>query len=146
MTAGARRMKRGENVHRSAGTALAAALLFLTGCAEILAVSDSKGPEGGVYRVQAGGAFQCAKVQNLNSLVRGGKNGLFYGTVNRRGGGVVVLDEIPGIGAAKKIALLKKFHSTRGIAKASVEAIAAVAAVNETIATQVKTACTSVGG
>ena len=57
-----------------------------------------------------------------------------------------VLDEIPGIGAAKKIALLKKFHSTRGIAKASVEEIAAVAAVNETIATQVKNACSSVGG
>jgi excinuclease ABC subunit C len=57
-----------------------------------------------------------------------------------------VLDEISGIGAAKKIALLKKFHSTRGIAKASVEEIAAVAAVNETIATQVKNACSSVGG
>ena len=57
-----------------------------------------------------------------------------------------VLDEIPGIGAAKKIALLKKFHSTRGIAKASVAEIAAVAAVNETIATQVKNACSSVGG
>ena len=57
-----------------------------------------------------------------------------------------VLDEIPGIGAAKKIALLRKFHSTRGIAKATVEEIAAVAAVNETIAAQVRSACSSVGG
>ena len=57
-----------------------------------------------------------------------------------------VLDEIPGIGNAKKIALLKRFHSTRGIAKADVEEIAAVAAVNETIAAQVKSACAAVGG
>ena len=57
-----------------------------------------------------------------------------------------VLDEIPGIGNAKKIALLKRFHSTRGIAKADVEEIAAVAAVNEMIAAQVKSACAAVGG
>ena len=57
-----------------------------------------------------------------------------------------VLDEIPGIGNAKKIALLKRFHSTRGIAKAEVEEIAAVAAVNEMIAAQVKSACAAVGG
>ncbi len=103
MTAGARRMKRGENVRRSAGTALAAALLFLTGCADFFAVSDSRGPEGGVYRVQAGGAFQCAKVQNINSLVRDERSGLFYGTVNRQGGGVAVLGELPvsGIGVVQ---------------------------------------------
>ena len=75
-----------------------AALLLLVGCADLLVVSDATGPEGGLYRVQAGGAFQCAKVQGLNSLVRGRKTGLFYGTVNRRGGGLVVLDEIPGGG------------------------------------------------
>ena len=57
-----------------------------------------------------------------------------------------VLDEIPGIGAAKKVALLKRFRSTRGIAKATVGEIAAVAGVNETIAGQVKSACVAVGG
>ena len=57
-----------------------------------------------------------------------------------------VLDEIPGIGAAKKVALLKRFRSTRGIAKAEVREIASAAGVNETIAAQVKSACAAVGG
>ena len=57
-----------------------------------------------------------------------------------------VLDEIPGIGAAKKVALLRKFHSTRGIAKAPVEEISAAAGVNVAIAERVKTACAAVGG
>lgn len=57
-----------------------------------------------------------------------------------------VLDEIPGIGAAKKIALLKRFRSTRGIAKASIGEISAAAGVNAAIAEQVKNACTAVGG
>ena len=57
-----------------------------------------------------------------------------------------VLDEIPGIGPAKKVALLKRFRSTRGIGKASVEAIASAAGVNMTIAKQVKNACIAVGG
>ena len=57
-----------------------------------------------------------------------------------------VLDEIPGIGAAKKVALLKRFHSTRGIAKADVSDIAATAGINETTATQVRNACAAVGG
>lgn len=57
-----------------------------------------------------------------------------------------VLDEIPGIGPAKKVALLKKFRSTRGIGKASVADIASVAGVNNVIAEQVKNACLAVGG
>ena len=57
-----------------------------------------------------------------------------------------VLDEIPGIGPAKKVALLKRFRSTRGIGKASVEDIASAAGVNITIAEQVKNACLAVGG
>ena len=57
-----------------------------------------------------------------------------------------VLDEIPGIGAAKKVALLKRFRSTRGIAKATVGEIASTAGVNETVATQVKSVCAAVGG
>ena len=57
-----------------------------------------------------------------------------------------VLDEIPGIGAAKKVALLRRFHSTRGIAKAEVREIASAAGVNETVAAQVKSACAAVGG
>ena len=47
------------------------------------------------------------------------------------------LDEVPGIGPAKKMALLKKFHSVYGIAKASEEEIAAVAGVGPAIAAAV---------
>lgn len=54
-----------------------------------------------------------------------------------------VLDEIPGIGEAKKLALLKKFRSTRGIAKASVGEIASAAGVGEAIAQRVKMACSA---
>ena len=57
-----------------------------------------------------------------------------------------VLDEIPGIGPAKKITLLKRFRSTRGIGKASAQDIASVAGVNVRIAEQVKNACLAVGG
>jgi excinuclease ABC subunit C len=57
-----------------------------------------------------------------------------------------VLDEIPGIGPAKKIALLRKFRSTRGIGKADIGEISAVAGVNSLIAGQVKNACLAVGG
>ena len=57
-----------------------------------------------------------------------------------------VLDEISGIGPAKKVALLKRFRSTRGIGKASVEDIASVAGVNMTVAGHVKNACIAVGG
>ena len=57
-----------------------------------------------------------------------------------------VLDEVPGIGAAKKVALLKRFRSTRGIAKATVSEIAAAGGVNEAIAARVKEVCAAVGG
>ena len=57
-----------------------------------------------------------------------------------------VLDEVPGIGAVKKVALLKRFRSTRGIAKAEVDEIAAAAGVNETVAAHVKSVCAAVGG
>ena len=57
-----------------------------------------------------------------------------------------VLDEIPGIGPAKKVALLKRFRSARGIGKAEAEEIASTAGVNMTIAEQVKNACIAVGG
>ena len=48
-----------------------------------------------------------------------------------------VLDEVSGIGDAKKLKLLKAFKSIYGIARASVGEIAAVAGVNESIAAEV---------
>ena len=48
-----------------------------------------------------------------------------------------VLDEVPGIGEAKKIKLLKAFRSIRGIAAADVSEIAAVAGVGESVAAEV---------
>ena len=57
-----------------------------------------------------------------------------------------VLDEVPGIGEAKKIRLLKRFHSIYGVARATVEEIAATAGVNVQIAAEVlKAACASAG-
>jgi excinuclease ABC subunit C len=54
-----------------------------------------------------------------------------------------VLDEISGIGPAKKIALLKKFNSIYGIARAEVDDIAKTAKVGEAIAQAVKNAASS---
>ncbi len=51
------------------------------------------------------------------------------------------LDEVPGIGEAKKVALLRRFRSTRGIARASVEEIAAAAGVGAEVATRVRDVC-----
>ena len=48
-----------------------------------------------------------------------------------------VLDEVAGIGEAKKMKLLKKFKSVYGIARATAGEIAAAAGVNETVATEV---------
>ena len=48
-----------------------------------------------------------------------------------------VLDEVAGIGEAKKMKLLKKFRSVYGIARASAEEIASAAGVNETVAAEV---------
>ena len=52
-----------------------------------------------------------------------------------------VLDEVPGIGPAKKVALLKRFKSVYGIVRASVEEIAEAAGVNLEIAAAVRHAC-----
>ena len=49
-----------------------------------------------------------------------------------------VLDEVPGIGEAKKVKLLRHFHSVHGIARATTEEIRAVAGVSEEIAAEVK--------
>ena len=48
------------------------------------------------------------------------------------------LDDVPGIGPAKKTALLKTFHSVYGIARATVEEIASAAGVGAEIAAAVK--------
>ena len=48
-----------------------------------------------------------------------------------------VLDEIPGIGEAKKIKLLRHFKSIYGIARASAEDVSAVAGVSLTTAEEV---------
>lgn len=49
-----------------------------------------------------------------------------------------VLDEIPGIGPKRKKALIRHFGSTRSIASASVEDIAAIAGMNHELAERVK--------
>ena len=49
-----------------------------------------------------------------------------------------VLDEVAGIGEAKKLKLLRKFKSIYGIARASADDIAAVAGVNATVAGEVQ--------
>ena len=48
-----------------------------------------------------------------------------------------MLDEVPGIGEAKKVKLLKAFGSVRGIARASVGDIARAAGVSGTVAAEV---------
>ena len=57
-----------------------------------------------------------------------------------------VLDEVPGIGPAKKMALLKRFHSVYGIARASVEEIAGVAGVGAELAAAVRRAAEGAAG
>ena len=48
-----------------------------------------------------------------------------------------VLDEVPGIGEAKKMKLLKRFRSVRGIAQATTEEVAACAGVSLDVAAEV---------
>ena len=56
------------------------------------------------------------------------------------------LDEVPGIGEAKKVKLLRAFRSIRGIARADVDAIASAAGVSAAVAAEVlKTAQTAAG-
>ncbi|MGN0853672.1 MAG: helix-hairpin-helix domain-containing protein [Kiritimatiellia bacterium] len=57
-----------------------------------------------------------------------------------------VLDEIPGIGPAKKMALLRRFHSVHGIARASEADIASVAGVGAELAKAVGKAARSAAG
>ena len=57
-----------------------------------------------------------------------------------------VLDEVPGIGEAKKLKLLSRFKSIYGIAKASAEEIAAAAGVNAVTAAEVRKAAAGAAG
>ena len=57
-----------------------------------------------------------------------------------------VLDEVAGIGEAKKLKLLRKFKSIYGIARAPVGEIAAVAGVNENTAAEVRRVAESAAG
>ena len=57
-----------------------------------------------------------------------------------------VLDEVPGIGEAKKTALLRRFRSVRGIARASAEDIASAAGVGAATAEAVLKAARGAAG
>ena len=57
-----------------------------------------------------------------------------------------VLDEVPGIGEAKKVKLLKVFKSIYGIARAPIDEIAAVAGVNAETAEAVSRVAASAAG
>ena len=57
-----------------------------------------------------------------------------------------VLDEVPGIGEAKKLKLLRRFKSIYGIARAEVGDIAAVAGVGDAVAGEVRRAAQSASG
>ncbi len=56
------------------------------------------------------------------------------------------LDAIPGIGPAKKMALLKRFHSVYGIARATEGDISSAAGIGATLAAAVKKAAQSAAG
>ena len=49
-----------------------------------------------------------------------------------------ILDEIPGIGTVKKVALLKEFGSIDRIKKANIEEILSVKGINESLAKKIK--------
>jgi len=57
-----------------------------------------------------------------------------------------VLDDVPGIGEAKKVKLLRAFRSIYGVARATVEDIAAAAGVNASVAAEVLKAAKSAAG
>ena len=57
-----------------------------------------------------------------------------------------VLDDVPGIGEAKKVKLLREFKSIYGIARASVQAIARVAGVGSATDEAVIAAARSAAG
>ena len=81
---------------------LSVCALLLAGCAAFLAVSGAKAPAGGIYRLQADGTFQIAKLSDLNCLVRVPGEERLYGTTLRGGGGVTVLDPMPFTGLYKE--------------------------------------------
>ena len=56
------------------------------------------------------------------------------------------LDEVPGIGEAKKVKLLRAFRSIRGIARADVDAIASAAGVSAAVAAEVLKAAQAAAG
>ena len=57
-----------------------------------------------------------------------------------------VLDDVPGIGEAKKVKLLKRFHSIYGVARAELNEIASTAGVSEEIAAEVLRIAQSASG
>ena len=57
-----------------------------------------------------------------------------------------VLDEVPGIGAAKKAKLLRRFRSIYGIARAAADDVASVAGVSAVVAAEVVRAAASAAG
>ena len=57
-----------------------------------------------------------------------------------------VLDGIPGIGPAKKMALLRRFHSVRGVARAEEDEIAAAAGISAALAAAVRKVARSAAG
>ena len=57
-----------------------------------------------------------------------------------------VLDEVPGIGDAKKVKLLRRFKSIYGIARAETDEIAAAAGVSTAIAAEVQKVATHAAG
>ena len=57
-----------------------------------------------------------------------------------------VLDEVPGIGAAKKAKLLRRFRSIYGIARAAVDDVASAAGVSAVVAAEVVRAAASAAG
>jgi excinuclease ABC subunit C len=62
----------------------------------------------------------------------------YFQRVHKRESLSSALDSIPGIGAKRKRALLKKFGSVRGIKEASVEELAAAKGMTTTAAERVK--------
>lgn len=65
-----------------------AGLIFLSGCAagDFLAVSVSRGEDGGLYRIRKDRAQFLLKLPTLNCLIRDPETDFYYGTLNRMPG------------------------------------------------------------
>lgn len=81
---------------------LSAGLVLLTGCGGgFLAVSISRGPDGGVYRIRQGQSEQLLNIPSLNFLWLDPESGLYYGTSNHdfrpkgKSGSAVILKKTP---------------------------------------------------